>query len=688
MSTNLVYGFETLAEPVAWALIHTVWQAASLAVLLAVALAVISRKRARLRYALSCATLAATVVAATATGWFLIDVTPEPSYSASPVAARQESRTAVTETEVPKLAATRLAVETTSLIQIDPRTVAPWILVLWMMGVTVLSSYHLFVWGRTRALVRSGVRQAGKIWQEKTGRLCRRVGVSSTVRVLESMRVQVPCVVGWIRPIVLLPTSAFSGMNPEQLELILAHELAHIRRYDILVNYLQTLVETLLFHNPVVWWISRQIRIEREHCCDDTAAVIAGPTVYARALVDLENLRRSEPSFSMAADGTSLLARVRRLVGHSVDRNLSTGLWNVITVLSLVGLATLVVDCHKPTNATSARIISNAQEPTRHDTASAEFEGRWELTGREDRLRLQMKRGSRSHLSFKLRPEELQGFSEGSSKTFCLVRDAGTFAFEGNISSTGDRLEGSGQWAFEVNDSYNQELQRLSFDTPSKRKSLELTIHNVTLDFVRGLDEAGYRGFSLSKLVELRIHDVTPEYVNALAELGYRDLSLSKLVEMQIHDVTPGYVRELRDLGYTDLSGSKLVEMRIHDVEPHFVREMKDLGYDKLSASKLVEMQIHDVDSDFVRELVDLGYRDLRSSKLVEMQIHNVTPSYVRELHDLGYRDISVSKLVEMKIHNVTPDFIRDAERRGYSDLTPSRLIELSIHGKVRQEED
>jgi len=535
-----LYWIETVAEPLTWALIHSVWQGGLLAILLAIVLTFTSRKRARLRYALSCATLVAMVTTAAVTGWLLISDAPVSSSSevTTTAAALGESIPTPVEPESPKLAAGRLPA-VLSLIEIDQDALAPWLFVFWMMGVGVLSSFHLFVWGRTRALVRSGVRKAGAAWQERAGRLGRRVGVASPVRVFESVRVQVPCVVGWIRPIVLVPASALSGMGPAQLELILAHELAHIRRYDVLFNYLQTLVETLFFHNPAVWWISRQIRIEREHCCDDEAAVIAGPAVYARALVDLESLRRPEPSFSMAADGTSLLVRVRRLVGQPAGWNPGTGLWNLITVLSLVGLATLIVDCHKPKSAMAARVISNGQEPVRYDASSADFEGSWELEQRDDRVRLEMKRGSRGRMSFTIRPEKFQGLSEGSNKTFRLARDAGTFVFEGDIERAAGRLEGSGRWYFEVSDGYNQELTRLEFDKPSKEKSFELAIHDVTLDFVRGLDKAGHRGFSLSKLVELRLHDVTTEYVQELAGLGYKDLSLSKLVEMQIHDVTP-----------------------------------------------------------------------------------------------------------------------------------------------------
>ena len=82
-------------------------------------------------------------------------------------------------------------------------------------------------------------------------------------------------VVGWLRPVILLPASALTGLAPSQLEAVIAHELAHIRRHDYLVNLFQTTVETLLFYHPASWWISRQIRAEREHCCDDVAVSCA-----------------------------------------------------------------------------------------------------------------------------------------------------------------------------------------------------------------------------------------------------------------------------------------------------------------------------------------------------------------------------------------------------------------------------
>ncbi len=117
-----------------------------------------------------------------------------------------------------------------------------------------------------------------------------------------------------------------TGLPEAQLELILAHELAHIRRHDYLVNLLQTLVETIFFYHPAVWWLSRQIRNERENCCDDVAMATVGSRAdYGRALLAIEELRATSPSLSLAAHGGSLLARIRRIAGCEPAPRLAGG---------------------------------------------------------------------------------------------------------------------------------------------------------------------------------------------------------------------------------------------------------------------------------------------------------------------------------------------------------------------------
>jgi beta-lactamase regulating signal transducer with metallopeptidase domain len=168
---------------------------------------------------------------------------------------------------------------------------------------------------RAGRLRRVAVIPAGAGKQAIACRLAARLGIRRPVALLESALVDVPSVVGWFRPVILAPASALSGLTPPQLEMILAHELAHIRRRDPLVNLLQTGIEAALFYHPAAWWISSRIRQEREHCCDEAAVALCGdPVGYARSLARLERLRQEWPALAVSSTGGSLLERVRRLV--------------------------------------------------------------------------------------------------------------------------------------------------------------------------------------------------------------------------------------------------------------------------------------------------------------------------------------------------------------------------------------
>jgi uncharacterized protein (TIGR03435 family) len=162
------------------------------------------------------------------------------------------------------------------------------------------------------------VRPAPPEWRQTFANLAARLGISRPVRFLVSALVRVPAVVGWLRPVVLVPVGALAGLPAEQMEALLLHELAHIRRYDYLVNLVQSVAEALLFYHPAVWWVSGHIRAEREMCCDDVAARASGDVLtYASALAELESYRAAGVNAAMAANGGSLTDRIARLLGQS-----------------------------------------------------------------------------------------------------------------------------------------------------------------------------------------------------------------------------------------------------------------------------------------------------------------------------------------------------------------------------------
>lgn len=152
-------------------------------------------------------------------------------------------------------------------------------------------------------------------WQARIERMATQFGIGRAVRLRVVERLASPITAGWWRPVVLVPAALVSGMPAQLLEALLAHELAHIKRHDYLVNLGQNLVETLLFYHPAVWWISSRIRAEREQIADDFAARQLGePRRLALALSELEKLQFSTHHLAQAANGGDLMSRIKRLV--------------------------------------------------------------------------------------------------------------------------------------------------------------------------------------------------------------------------------------------------------------------------------------------------------------------------------------------------------------------------------------
>jgi beta-lactamase regulating signal transducer with metallopeptidase domain len=329
------------AQAVGWALLQFVWQGAAVGALTALALAALKRSASDIRYVVSAIGLALMLTLPIVTGAQKYQVLADAASTAAPATDTFQSRAdgvgppaevasrgtaspagAANATVTPpaRVAAAQPSGFLARLRSLRLEGFLPVLMPVWLVGVSLLSVRLFTGWLWVQRLRTRGVSNADETLRAMTVRLSRRLHIRRAVTLLESRLVEVPTVIGFIKPVVLLPASALAGLTPHQIEAILAHELAHIRRHDYLVNLLQTLVETVLFYHPAVWWLSRRIRIERENCCDDLAVSLCGdPVAYATALADLEALRTSGPTperhIAMAATGGVLLQRVRRLLG-------------------------------------------------------------------------------------------------------------------------------------------------------------------------------------------------------------------------------------------------------------------------------------------------------------------------------------------------------------------------------------
>lgn len=371
MNTLLNALRQPFAERLGWSLVHLMWQGLFAGALVAAALWLLRRRSANARYlaaggglllmpALFAATLllqpeatrpgAAPPAAVAAARSPLADrvscddaetgaAFPGPAFNPQGDSGRSraEQRTAVggdptvaadvhpaardtlsSSSAVPDSVATLLTWRDRLAESISPAL--PLVVGVWIAGWLGLSLWHFCGWAALWRLRRRDASPIGGAIRETVNRLSERLGVRRPVAILKSARVGVPSLIGFLKPAVLLPGSVLTGLTPQQLEAVLAHELAHVRRHDYLANLLQTAIETLLFFHPVVWWLSRRIRVERENCCDDLAVAVTGDRLlYARSLTRLEELRHATAAtataLTLAASGGSLLDRISRVLG-------------------------------------------------------------------------------------------------------------------------------------------------------------------------------------------------------------------------------------------------------------------------------------------------------------------------------------------------------------------------------------
>jgi beta-lactamase regulating signal transducer with metallopeptidase domain len=320
-----------LVQSIGWALVNSIWQGTLIGVSTALALRAMSGARANTRYLVAC------------TGLLLMLLVP----LVSVVTSRAQD----------SLDVVAMASSSPNIVTVAPMyRILLVAVVVWVVGVALLSVRLVAACLGIERMKRA-TRSVDESLALRVRAIAHRLGVERSVQIFESSVVRVPTVVGYLRPMILLPASVITGLPAAHLDAVLAHELAHVRRNDYLVNVLQSIVETLLFYHPAVWWCSRQVRMEREHCCDDLVVEACGDRVgYATALAQLEELRGLQPMLSMNVTGGRLIDRIRRVLKQSPANDSQSTTWMMVPALTLVAVAIVLAPALTTAEAESVQV--------------------------------------------------------------------------------------------------------------------------------------------------------------------------------------------------------------------------------------------------------------------------------------------------------------------------------------------
>src|SRR5467141_1433236 len=589
-----------LLRMLGWTLLHFLWQGAGLAALFAVAAAVC--RSAPVRYALAVGALVLMMISPVVTfTWLQGQTNP---------AVRAGAEGAWTWTGTSTRNATALSGAHAPAA--ESRTEQPiamvWLVEAWFLGVLVLSlrtAGGLFLIERMR---RKEIKPVGRELYERCLVLQRRMGLDRVIQYCECHRLDAPAVLGWFRPVVLLPVRALTGLTEEQIEAVIAHELAHIRRFDCFVNLFQIAVETLLFYHPAVWWVSQRVRAEREHCCDDEAIAICGDAVnYARALTLMEEWRTA-PALMMAANRSPLGERVVRLLG-----------WNgAASRIRVAGLAASFV-C-----LAGALLAGNAFLGVAHAALGASATPKH-----------QQENGS----VMVVRPEP--ALAKERTAQAAKPAPAPTAAPKPQANPANEPQGASDN----KKQSYMDAIAAAGIKITDVDELIALKIQGVTPEYIKGMHDLGLQP-NADELIGMKVQGITPEYINELRR-HYSNLSVEDSIGMKVQGVTPEYVREFHDLGLQP-SAEELIGMKVQGVTPNYVKEMRAIGL-KPNTDELIGMKVQGVTPEYVKSMQAAGFKDLDCDQLIGAKVQGVTPEFIENARKHGFQNLTLDKLIALK---------------------------------------
>lgn len=581
-------------QAIAWTLLHFCWQATAVALVYSLGARLAREKASQLRYGLAVAALVAMLGAAVVT--FAVEITPVSHLTA--LAASENSSVDTPHLIAPDRSfADAVAAELPSTVADRIPSFMFWIDVLWLLGVCGLSFRHFGGWWMIRRLSNAATElEASASLRERYNTLTARLRLHRTVLLRVSGAIAGPVTVGVFRSVILLPLSALSGLSEDELELVLAHELAHVKRADFLWNLLQCTAETIFFFHPAVWWLSARIRHERELSCDDLALeVCPNPIAYASALFRLEEQRTRQLHLAMALDGhqpgRGLRMRIARILGHPEALPVRPkGTFSLVSVLAgavvvLLSAPHVVASLHPtpvnpvsaPQQTASADLQTSATEPS---TSALTMEA--PSTGNQKPPAAKKQETAAMH----------DGAGNASQET------------TGNHESYIDRMKAAG---------YGDDLDKL----------IAMKIQGVTPEYARALAEQGFGKPSADDLISCKVQGVSPEVIAQLKQQGFEIKSLQDAISLKIFEVTPEFVSGMKAAGFTGLDTKQLVSLRVQGVTPEYARTVTQ-QFAGATIDDIIQTRIFNIDGEFIASAKAHGFKDLTLSKLVQLRISGI----------------------------------------------------------------
>jgi bla regulator protein blaR1 len=661
------------------ALLSAMWQSAVLAAFAAIALRLHGRTSATVRGAVWCGVLAVIVALP------IVDFLSQRSVHVASVASVSmpggvSSRasgprvagvraSAVRAAGVPKVAATEPRRAPPDLAALElavagvVNRIGAGLFWLWLVG-SALCVLRLGYGLTLIAIMRRGLEPLAGDWLDRRWCPRRRVVVAA------GERVAVPCLIGFLRPTIVIPRPLVEELRADDLRRIVLHEASHAQRYDDWTNLFVQLVRAVLFFNPIVHVLAARIGVEREIACDDRVIELSGDRlVYAECLSTMAravSMRRAYAVPGFFGGRAQIVVRIEQLLDRAHDSSSRLGRTPAAAIAASAMLALLLAQVGFPVVAATPVAASVAREalPTPLHDVARQIPHAGAVIPNIAPLRTV----ERPRISGPAVVARAATSAHPEPKVVARVTPLTQRREDVRIVSVATRTRTA---------SSSEGIAVVAARSPSDAASSD-----QPRDFVDELAAAGYRGLSVDQLIRLRDHGVDGTYLAGLRAAGYAGLSVEDVIRLRDHGVDPSYIGAMKRAGYGGLSAEDLIRLRDHGVDAETARALTASEHRRLTPEELITLRDHGVDSSYADAMAALGIA-VPTDQMVKLRDHGVDPSFIESMRRSGYAGLSADQLIELRDHGVDANYVEHI-RRFFSDghkPTVGELVRLRDSG-------
>jgi len=671
-----VLGWVHSGEVVAlgWTLLHFCWQSTVIALLYALADRCLVHAATTVRYGVAMAMLGLMPVAAVATFVEQQRLVVHFEQREQPVVA---SHVGILHVAVAKEAPFAIPVMADSELWIASHAdrLMPWIDGVWLAGVCLLALRAAGGWWRLTSLRRNALAAVPTAAERSVAKVIAKLRLTQLVALRVSTEVISPMAMGIWRTSVILPLSVATSLPEEQLEAVLAHELAHIRRWDYFCNLLQTAIECLFFFHPAVWWMSRRARELREVCCDEIATRSCGdPGIYAEALLQMEEHRAECMQLAVALHGKggALLYRIRRVLGEkTMEERSMSGVRIAVAGFVVAGLvaAPHIAKGLKPEPA-GVRIAagegaaSGLVEPAPSQAIAAVGASERKSGGGEALPQA----GPVPESALVAAPAPAPTAPSGAAPSPVPLQSPGE-AQETEKSEGGqDYLKRMQEAGYPLD--LNKDLNTI----------ISLRSIGVTPEYAKAMAQARLGTPTLHELISLKSMGVTPEYIAGLKNSNAAPSSFKEVISEKSLGVTPEYAKDMAGVGMGTPTMHELISLRAMGITPEYVAQLKAGGLAPADLHELITFRAVGLTPEYVKAMTSSGFSGLSSHDLVSLKAQGVTPEYVRWVRTT-FPNADLHEVKKAAVFHVDEEFIGKAKAHGFNSTDLDKLIRLKMTG-------